>query len=76
MSNGVPLPGIEHVVVLMLENRSFDNVLGGLYPDLTATKCYRGLCGTESNPLDPAPVTVFHGPPDLSTWTMPYPDPG
>lgn len=26
-----PLPGIEHIVVLMLENRSFDNVLGRLY---------------------------------------------
>jgi phospholipase C len=27
-------PGkIEHIVVLMMENRSFDNVLGRLYPD-------------------------------------------
>src|ERR1044072_2002027 len=76
MSNGVPLPGIEHVVVLMLENRSFDNVLGGLYPGLPQQGKYRGLCGTESNPLDPAPVTVFQGPADQSTWTMPYPDPG
>jgi phospholipase C len=80
MSNGVPLPGIEHVVVLMLENRSFDNVLGGLYPDLTRQKRYRGLLGTETNPLDPSgvgeSVRVFQGPPNLSTWTMPYPDPG
>ena len=80
MSNGVPLPGIEHVIVLMLENRSFDNVLGGLYPDLTKQKKYRGLLGTETNPLDPGggggSVTVFQGPPNLSTWTMPYPDPG
>ena len=28
---GAPLPGIEHLVVVMLENRSFDNVLGMLY---------------------------------------------
>jgi phospholipase C len=76
MSNGAPLPGIEHVVVLMLENRSFDNVLGGLYPCLTKQKRYRGLCGTETNPLDPAPVTVFQGPADPSTYIMPYPDPG
>ena len=27
------LPGIEHLVVLMFENRSFDNMLGGLYPN-------------------------------------------
>ena len=28
-----PMSQIEHVVVLMLENRSFDNVLGWLYSD-------------------------------------------
>jgi phospholipase C len=72
---------IEHAVVLMLENRSFDNVLGGLYPDLTKKGLYRGLRGSESNPLDPAntakgSVTVFQGPATLSTWIMPYPDPG
>jgi hypothetical protein len=44
---------IEHVVVLMLENRSFDNVLGGLYPELTKKGLYRGLLGTETNPLGP-----------------------
>jgi phospholipase C len=27
------LPGIEHIVVLMLENRSFDHMLGYLYAD-------------------------------------------
>ena len=61
-----PLPGIEHVIVLMLENRSFDNVLGGLYPDLTKKGLYRGLLGTETNPLDPSEqggssVMVFQG---------------
>src|ERR1044071_1030359 len=72
---------IEHVVVLMLENRSFDNVLGGLYPDLTKKGLYRGLLGNETNPLDPAnpgagSVTVFQGPATSTIWIMPYPDPG
>ncbi|HEY9420402.1 MAG TPA: alkaline phosphatase family protein [Thermoanaerobaculia bacterium] len=72
---------IEHVVVLMLENRSFDNVLGGLHPDKTRAGLYRGLRGNEANPLDPAnpragSVTVFQGPAASSTWVMPYPDPG
>jgi phospholipase C len=76
-----PLPGIEHVIVLMLENRSFDNVLGGLYPDLTKKGLYRGLLGTETNPLDPrkqggSSVMVFQGSAEQSTWIMPYPDPG
>src|SRR5690606_1175649 len=26
-------PGFDHVVVLMFENRSFDNILGWLYPN-------------------------------------------
>jgi phospholipase C len=77
-----PLPDfIEHIVVLMLENRSFDNVLGGLYPELTKRGMYRGLLGYETNPLDPAKpplgsVTVFQGPAASSIWIMPYPDPG
>ena len=74
------LPGIEHVVVLMFENRSFDNVLGGLYPGKPQSE-YNGLTGSETNPLDPCatesvPVQVFQGPTDLDSMTMPYPDPG
>src|SRR5262245_964884 len=41
-------PGIdalEHIVVLMMENRSFDHMLGGL-----AIPGINGLTGTESNP--------------------------
>lgn len=77
-----PLPArIKHIVVLMLENRSFDNVLGGLYPELTKKGLYRGLVGNETNPIDPrnpqrGSVTVFQGPAASSTWIMPYPDPG
>ena len=42
---------IEHVLVLMLENRSFDHMLGFLnHPDSN----FEGLDGTESNIWDPA----------------------
>ena len=37
---------IRHVVVLMLENRSFDCMLGMLYPKSDA---FDGLAGTETN---------------------------
>jgi phospholipase C len=43
------LGSIEHVVLVMLENRSFDHMLGYLYPK-SAT--FDGLDGSESN-LDP-----------------------
>ena len=49
MPNG--LQRVKHIVVLMLENRSFDHMLGYLKqekPDL------EGLTGSESNPVDPA----------------------
>src|ERR1700739_2609218 len=45
MSQG--LDNLKHVVVLMMENRSFDHMLGGLkkkFPKIA------GLTGTESNP--------------------------
>ncbi len=37
---------IKHVVVLMLENRSFDCMLGMLYP---SGEAFDGLTGTEQN---------------------------
>ncbi len=39
---------IRHVIVLMLENRSFDCMLGNLYP---AGPGFNGVTGNESNPL-------------------------
>jgi phospholipase C len=45
--NGKQRPGIEHVVVLMLENRSFDSMLGRLYRKNPA---FDGLDGMEWNP--------------------------
>jgi phospholipase C len=50
------LPAIKHIVQLMLENRSFDQMLGFLYADSgnrSATgQPYEGLTGNESNPDD------------------------
>jgi phospholipase C len=41
------LDSIDHVVLVMLENRSFDHMLGFLYPK---SDNFDGLDGTESNP--------------------------
>ncbi|MGB6310915.1 MAG: alkaline phosphatase family protein [Steroidobacteraceae bacterium] len=56
-STGTPadqLSSIEHIVVLMLENRSFDHMLGYLYADSgnvsAAGQAFDGLTGSESNP--------------------------
>ncbi|WP_433177363.1 alkaline phosphatase family protein [Actinoallomurus sp. CA-150999] len=55
MSDSVgQLRAVEHVVVLMLENRSFDHMLGWLYTDQgnvsASGQMFEGLTGTESNP--------------------------
>ncbi|MFZ2752245.1 MAG: alkaline phosphatase family protein [Lysobacteraceae bacterium] len=72
-----PLPGIDHIVVLMLENRSFDNLFGGLYP---AGPGFHGLTGNESNFNPTAPGvgtwTVWQAPPGSATGTIPNPGPG
>lgn len=76
------LGAIEHVVVLMLENRSFDHMLGFLYADAGNTspsgEPFDGLGGDEANP-DPsgAPVRVFRITPDApNAYRMPGADPG
>jgi len=50
------LPAIKHIVQLMLENRSFDQMLGFLYADRgnvsPRNQPFEGLTGTESNPDD------------------------
>jgi len=51
------LDSIDHLVVLMLENRSFDHMLGFLYP---ASDQFDGLNGTETNEdTEGNPVSVF-----------------
>jgi phospholipase C len=54
------LATVNHVVVLMLENRSFDHMLGFLYTSAgnasPSGQPYEGLAGTESNPAAAAAV--------------------
>ncbi|HWI32409.1 MAG TPA: alkaline phosphatase family protein [Microbacterium sp.] len=75
------VPGFDHVVVLMGENRSFDNLLGWLYtPDnLPEGETFDGLAfGDYSNP-DPSgrrvSAHVYEGPTDI-VMGLPNPDPG
>ena len=79
-SNG--LSSIQHIVVLMLENRSFDHMLGFLYTGSgnvsPAGQPYEGLTGSESNPASSGPpVTVFKIEPTTpNAYYMPGADPG
>lgn len=69
------LKQIDHVVVLMLENRSFDCMLGQLYP---STPGFDGLTGNESNlDADGNAICVWNSPgTDPATMSIPTPDPG
>jgi phospholipase C len=74
------LPTVQHIVQLMLENRSFDHMLGFLYPGKTGPngQPFEGLLGTESNNgTDGKPVTVFQIDATSSdAYFMPGADPG
>ena len=63
------LDKIEHIVVLMMENRSFDNVLGWLYPD---NPDFHGVNSAMSNPR-PGGGSACVG--KGTDFTAPYPDP-
>ena len=82
MSSGNGLPSVEHVVVLMLENRSFDHMLGFLYSDAgnvsPSGASFDGLSGTEVNPQKSgSPVTVYKIEPSTpNAYFMPGADPG
>jgi phospholipase C len=72
------VPDIRHVVVLMLENRSFDCMLGQLYP---ASDAFDGLTGAEANVWhngnDQEAVPVWTDPTmGPGATTVPNPDPG
>jgi phospholipase C len=75
-----PWERIEHVVVLMLENRSFDNLLGWLYDPSNQPPFnqpppanFEGVSGKPlSNPGPSGPVPVGRG----TVMTDPQPDPG
>jgi|HubBroStandDraft_1064217.scaffolds.fasta_scaffold03094_9 phospholipase C len=72
---GNQLPSINHIVQLMLENRSFDHMLGFLYPK---SDSFEGLAGSESNTdASGNTVTVYqidHTAP--GAYFMPGADPG
>lgn len=73
-------PGFEHLVVLMFENRSFDNMLGYLYTkdNLPDGKKFNGLSdGSYSNP-SPGGEIAAHVYTGLTDRIMrsPTPDPG
>ena len=77
------LSTINHIVVLMLENRSFDHMLGFLYTDAgnvsPTGQPFAGLTGKESNPGTGGnePVTVFKIQGGASnTYFLPGADPG
>jgi phospholipase C len=79
---GTQLGAIAHIVVLMLENRSFDHMLGYLYRDANnvspAGQPFEGLSGKESNVgADGTPVPVFPiTPATPHAYFMPGADPG
>ncbi|MGA2836970.1 MAG: alkaline phosphatase family protein [Acidimicrobiales bacterium] len=82
MADGNQLDAVEHIVVLMLENRSFDHMLGNLYADSGNVSplghSFEGLGGKEGNPDSGGNmVTAF----DITATTpnnyfMPGADPG
>jgi phospholipase C len=84
---GIPIDALskfDHVVVLMMENRSFDNLLGNLYSpeDLVTGKQFAGLKfgGPYFNTV-PDDIKDGHAGEKIFTYaapdlTQPYPDPG
>lgn len=73
----MPNPKIKHVVVLMMENRSFDSVLGTLYSPEERPE-FEGLTGNETNPLQGGGdiQTWGDGKTDAKSMSIPTPDPG
>jgi phospholipase C len=70
----MPIPDIQHVVVLMLENRSFDSMLGRLYPN---DPDFRGLTLNEFNNYGNHGFGVWNDSGmSAATACIPDPDPG
>ena len=68
------LESIDHVILLMLENRSFDHMLGYLYP---RSGDFDGLDGTQSNrdlagtAVSVHPITLETRTPTTTRWRTP-----
>ena len=88
MENQNQFDGLEtfdHIVVLMLENRSFDNLLGYLYEndEVPQNKSFDGLYNPEVDYANPIPKRAAKDPGKTSIspsravdYSVPYPDPG
>jgi phospholipase C len=75
------LAAIDHIVVLMLENRSFDHMLGYLYTDAgnvsPSGDAYDGLTGNESNPdTSGDAVAIYQLAAGADLYLSPGADPG
>jgi phospholipase C len=76
------LDSVDHIVVLMLENRSFDHMLGFLYHDTANISprgnAFDGLTGTEACPdVDGTQVSVYLiTPTTANAYFLPGADPG
>src|ERR1700753_1826338 len=76
------LSSVNHIVVLMLENRSFDHMLGFLYSERnnlsTTGQPFAGLTGHESNPDGNGTKGAIYkiGATDENAYFMPGADPG
>lgn len=75
-----PAQAFDHLIVVMFENRSFDNILGWLYPpgEVPAGASFDGLHqGTYTNPVpgstDVIPARPYTGATDL-IMSSPIPD--
>ena len=73
-------PGFDHLVVVMFENRSFDNIFGYLYAEgeLPAGTRFEGLRAEHGNSLatgETVPVHPYSGSTD-TIFSSPQPDPG
>jgi phospholipase C len=79
---GNQLPSVQYIVQLMLENRSFDHMLGFLYSGSgnvsPAGQAFEGLTGSESNTdASGNTVTVYKiDPTAAGAYFMPGADPG
>jgi len=75
------LSAIDHIVVLMLENRSFDHMLGYLYTDAgnvsPSGQPFEGLTGKETNPgTNGTAVAVYPLTSSPDVYLSPGADPG
>jgi len=62
-----PLPGIEHIILLMFENRSFDNMLGAFYP---GSKNRGGVPTGWSNPYQENNIAAWQAPAGSTAQTI------